>query len=203
VEARVSLNQQRLDAVTATVVEAGASRVLDLGCGEGRLVQALLRTPQIAQVTGADVSMRALERAAKRLHLADLSDRQRERVELIQAGLTYRDSRFAGFDAATLIEVIEHLDEPRLVALEQVVFAHAVPTTVIVTTPNAEHNVRFESLPAGALRHRDHRFEWTRAEFTRWADRVAESHGYRVTFAPIGADDPDVGPPTQMAVFVR
>lgn len=203
VESRVSLNQQRLDAVVAAVGDAGASRVLDLGCGEGRLVQALLRTPQISHVTGADVSTRALERAAQRLHLADLSDRQRDRVELIQAGLTYRDSRFAGFDAATLIEVIEHLDQPRLAALQQVVFAHAAPATVIVTTPNAEHNVRFESLPAGALRHRDHRFEWTRAEFRAWADRVAESHGYRVTFAPVGADDLEVGPPTQMAVFSR
>lgn len=203
VEERISLNQQRLDAVTRAVIDAGASRVLDLGCGEGRLVLALLKVPQVAQVTGADVSTRVLERAADRLHLDELSDRQRGRVALIQAGLTYRDSRFDGFDAATLIEVIEHLDEPRLAALEQVVFAHAAPATVIVTTPNQEHNVRFESLPAGQFRHRDHRFEWTRAEFARWAEHVGAAHGYRVAFAPIGPDDPEVGPPTQMAVFTR
>jgi 3' terminal RNA ribose 2'-O-methyltransferase Hen1 len=203
VEERISLNQQRLDAVTRAVIDAGASRVLDLGCGEGRLVQALLKVPQVAQVTGADVSTRVLDRAADRLYLDELSDRQRDRVELIQAGLTYRDSRFDGFDAATLIEVIEHLDEPRLAALEQVVFAHAAPASVIVTTPNQEHNVRFETLPAGQFRHRDHRFEWTRAEFARWAEHVAAAHGYRVTFAPIGPDDPEVGPPTQMAVFTR
>lgn len=203
VEERISLSQQRLDAVTAAVLDAGPSRVLDLGCGEGRLVQALLKQPQVAHVTGADVSTRALERAADRLHLDDLSDRQRDRVSLIQAGLTYRDSRLAGFDAATLIEVIEHLDEPRLAALEQVVFAHAAPATVIVTTPNREHNARFESLPAGQFRHRDHRFEWTRAEFARWAERIAAVHGYRVAFAPIGPDDLGVGPPTQMAVFTR
>jgi 3' terminal RNA ribose 2'-O-methyltransferase Hen1 len=185
VEERISLNQQRLDAVTRAVIDAGASRVLDLGCGEGRLVQALLKVPQVAQVTGADVSTRVLDRAADRLYLDELSDRQRDRVELIQAGLTYRDSRFDGFDAATLIEVIEHLDEPRLAALEQVVFAHAAPASVIVTTPNQEHN------------------EWTRAEFARWAEHVAAAHGYRVTFAPIGPDDPEVGPPTQMAVFTR
>ena len=177
--------------------------MLDLGCGEGRLVQALLKVPQIAHVTGADVSTRVLERAADRIHIDDLSDRQRERVALIQAGLTYRDGRFAGFDAATLIEVIEHLDEPRLAALEQVVFAHAAPATVIVTTPNQEHNVRFESLPAGQFRHRDHRFEWTRAEFAHWAEHITTAHGYRVAFAPIGPDDPEVGPPTQMAVFSR
>jgi 3' terminal RNA ribose 2'-O-methyltransferase Hen1 len=137
------------------------------------------------------------------MHLDELSDRQRERVALIQAGLTYRDSRFEGFDAATLIEVIEHLDEPRLAALEQVVFAHAVPPTVIVTTPNREHNVRFESLPAGQYRHRDHRFEWSRTEFTDWAHRVAQAHGYQVGLEPIGPDDPEVGPATQMAVFTR
>ncbi|MFN3217739.1 MAG: 3' terminal RNA ribose 2'-O-methyltransferase Hen1 [Acidimicrobiales bacterium] len=203
VEERISLNQQRLEAVTAAIVDAGAARVLDLGCGEGRLVQALMKTPQIAQVTGADVSTRVLERAAARLHLDDLSDRQRDRVSLIQAGLTYRDSRFAGFDAATLVEVVEHLDEPRLGALEQVVFADAAPATVIVTTPNREHNVRFESLPAGEFRHRDHRFEWTRAEFADWAGHIASAHGYAVAFTPIGPDDPEVGPPTQMAVFTR
>ena len=167
------------------------------------MVQALLRTPSITHVTGADVSTRVLERAARRVHLDELSDRQRERVALIQAGLTYRDRRFAGFDVATLVEVIEHLDEQRLAALEQVVFVHAAPSTVIVTTPNAEHNVRFASLPAGEFRHRDHRFEWTRAEFGRWADGVADAHGYRVQMSPIGSDDPEVGPPTQMAVFAR
>lgn len=203
VEERISLSQQRLDAVTAAVIDSGASRALDLGCGEGRLVQALLKHSQVTHVMGADVSTRVLGRAADRLHLDELSDRQRDRVVLIQAGLTYRDSRFSGFDVATLIEVIEHLDEPRLAALEHVVFAHAAPTTVIVTTPNQEHNVRFESLPAGQFRHRDHRFEWTRAEFATWAEHVASAHGFQVRFAPIGPDDPEVGPPTQMAVFTR
>ncbi len=203
VEERISLNQQRLDTVTSVIEQVGATRVLDLGCGEGRLVQRLLRVPQVVHVTGADVSTRALERAEDRLRLEQLSDRQRSRVALIQAGLTYRDARFEGFDVATLIEVIEHLDEPRLAALEQVVFAHAAPTTVVVTTPNREHNVRFSALPAGEFRHRDHRFEWDRSEFAHWAERVAAAHGYTVTFAPIGIDDPEVGPPTQMAVFSR
>ncbi len=203
VEERISLNEQRLDAVTAALISASASRVLDLGCGEGRLIQTLLKQPTITHVTGADVATRVLDRAADRLHLDDLPHRQRDRVELIQAGLTYRDSRFVGFHAATLIEVIEHLDEPRLAALEQVVFAYAAPPTVIVTTPNQEYNIRFESLPAGQFRHRDHRFEWTRAEFAEWATRVATTHRYKVTFAPIGPDDSEVGAPTQMAVFAR
>jgi len=203
VEAPIGLAEQRIDAVVATMRALGASRVLDLGCGEGRLVRALLRDPAITQVTGVDVSAHALERAADRLRLADLSDRQRQRVALIQGGLTYRDARFAGFDAAALVEVVEHLDPRRLAALEQVVFAHAAPPAVIVTTPNREHNVRFPTLPAGQLRHHDHRFEWTRAELAGWAGRVARAHGYAVRIEPVGADDPEVGPPTQMAVFTR
>jgi 3' terminal RNA ribose 2'-O-methyltransferase Hen1 len=203
VEERISLNRQRLDAVVAALMQAGASRILDLGCGEGRLVRALLKQPAIAHVAGVDVSSRVLGRAAERLRLDQMPDRQRDRVSLLQGGLTYRDRRFAGFDAAALVEVIEHLDEPRLGALEQVVFIHARPATVVVTTPNREHNVRFESLPAGQLRHRDHRFEWDRADFARWAERVAHDAGYTVRFEPIGADDPEVGPPTQMAVFSR
>lgn len=198
-----SLNRTRRDAVAAAVIASGAARVLDLGCGEGHLIQTLLTDPQIVHVTGADVSSRALHRAEQRLHLDEVSDRRRDQVTLIQAGVTYRDARFDGFDVATLVEVVEHLDEPRLAAFEQVVFAHAAPPTVIVTTPNREHNTRYPSLPAGELRHADHRFEWTRIEFTDWAERVATTHGYKVRFAAIGPDDPEVGPPTQMAVFSR
>jgi 3' terminal RNA ribose 2'-O-methyltransferase Hen1 len=150
-----------------------------------------------------DVSHRALEIAARRLRLERMADRQRERVRLLQSSLTYRDDRIAGFDAVVLMEVIEHVDPPRLPALERTVFAHACPSTVVVTTPNVEHNVRFPGLPAGSMRHRDHRFEWTRAQFRAWADGVAAVHGYHVRYLPIGVDDPEVGPPTQMAVFTH
>lgn len=200
---RVTLNQQRMEAVAEAIVDSGATRVLDLGCGEGRLIEALLAVPQISHVTGADVSTRALEWAARRLRLEERSDRQRDRVALIQAGLTYRDRRFQGFDAAALVEVIEHLDEQRLAALEYVVFADAAPRTVVVTTPNREHNVRFESLLSSEFRHHDHRFEWTRDEFENWASGVAARHSYGVAFLQIGNEDPEVGAPTQMAVFAR
>ncbi|MGH9222797.1 MAG: 3' terminal RNA ribose 2'-O-methyltransferase Hen1 [Acidimicrobiales bacterium] len=199
----VSLNEQRLAAVVDAVKASGARRVVDLGCGAGKLVQRLLRDTTVELVLGVDVSYRALELAARRLHLDTMAPRQRRRVDLMQGALTYRDRRLEGFDAATLVEVVEHLDPPRLHAFERVVFVHAQPRTVIVTTPNVEHNVRFEGLPAGSLRHRDHRFEWTRAQFAEWSDGVAGRHGYAVERTGIGRDDPEVGQPTQMAVFRR
>ncbi len=205
---RRSLAQQRREAVLAvlrdTVLEdAAAARVADLGCGEGRLVALLLGEPSAARVLGVDVSHRALERAAQRLHLDTMPDRQRERVDLLQSSLTYTDARLAGLDAAVLMEVIEHVNPPRLGALEQTVFGAARPGTVVVTTPNAEHNVRFADLHLGAMRHPDHRFEWTRPQFREWADGLAARRGYQVRFLPIGPDDPEVGPPTQLAVFTR
>jgi 3' terminal RNA ribose 2'-O-methyltransferase Hen1 len=199
----VPLVQHRRRAVVAELKAAGASRVVDLGCGEGALIRELLKDASFSEILGVDVSHRALETAERRLRLDHLPDSQRARLRLRQSSLTYRDERLAGFDAAVLMEVIEHLDLPRLPSLERTVFAQARPRTVIVTTPNAEHNVRFEHLPAGTMRHKDHRFEWTRDDFAHWAIRVGGHHGYAVQLRPIGEDDPEVGPPTQMAVFAR
>ncbi|MCA9553844.1 MAG: 3' terminal RNA ribose 2'-O-methyltransferase Hen1 [Myxococcales bacterium] len=203
IERPLRLDDARRGAVQEILHEVGATRVIDLGCGEGRLMAALLKEARYTLVAGMDVSARALEIAAERLHLDDMSERKRARVQLFQGALTYRDERLKGFDAACLIEVIEHLDPPRLEALERVVFGHAAPPAVVVTTPNVEHNVLFEGMPAGRLRHRDHRFEWTRAEFQAWASQVAARHHYEVRFGGIGADHPEHGPPTQVAVFTR
>jgi 3' terminal RNA ribose 2'-O-methyltransferase Hen1 len=194
---------QRREAILAELRAVGAARVLDLGCGQGQLVGALLKEPRFTEVVGVDVSVRALDMAARRLHLDWMGERQAGRVTLFQGSLTYTDARLKGYDAAVLSEVVEHLDLPRLPALEYAVFGSARPHTVVVTTPNVEYNVRWETLPAGHVRHADHRFEWTRAEFADWAHRVAERHGYEAQFVPVGPDDPDVGPPTQMAVFTR
>ncbi|GAA4896537.1 3' terminal RNA ribose 2'-O-methyltransferase Hen1 [Streptomyces coeruleoprunus] len=200
-ERPVPLAVRRREAILAALRAAGASRVLDLGCGQGQLVAELLKDPRFTEVVGVDVSMRALGIAARRLRLDRMGERQAARVKLLQGSLAYTDQRLKGYDAAVLSEVIEHVDLPRLPALEYAVFGAARPGTVLVTTPNVEYNVRWESLPAGHVRHGDHRFEWTRAEFRSWADAVAERHGYAVAFAPVGPDDPEVGPPTQMAVF--
>ena len=161
----------------------------------------LLKDGRYDQVLATDVSARVLGFAERRLQVADMSDRQRERLRLFQSSVTYADARLAGLDAAVLMEVVEHLDPPRLPALAQAVFGSARPGAVVVTTPNSEHNVRFPSLPAGEFRHPDHRFEWTRAEFQDWALGVCRSYGYEVEFRPVGPDDPEVGPPTQLALF--
>ncbi|MEV5464128.1 3' terminal RNA ribose 2'-O-methyltransferase Hen1 [Streptomyces griseoincarnatus] len=192
---------RRREAILGVLRASGAARVLDLGCGQGQLVQALLKDPAFTEIVGVDVSMRALTIASRRLKLDRMGERQASRVTLLQGSLAYTDKRLKGYDAAVLSEVIEHLDLPRLPALEYAVFGSARPRTVCVTTPNVEYNVRWESLPAGHARHGDHRFEWTREEFRGWARTVAERHGYAVEFLPVGPDDPEVGPPTQMAVF--
>jgi 3' terminal RNA ribose 2'-O-methyltransferase Hen1 len=201
VEEPLRLNDQRLGAVVAVLRASGAKRVLDVGCGSGKLIRELIRDKQFEHILGVDISHRALEVAQSRLRLDQLAPRQRERVQLLQTALTYRDRRLAGYDAAAVVEVIEHLDEPRLRAFERVLFENARPGTVVVTTPNSEYNVKFETLPAGRFRHRDHRFEWTRKELEDWAGEVAGRFGYSTRFLPIGPEDPAIGAPTQMAVF--
>lgn len=183
--------------------DSGARRVLDLGCGEGRLLRALLTDESFEEIVGVDVSARMLEIANARLRPERMPPGEENRLKLIQSSLTYRDRRLHGYDAAAVIEVIEHLDPPRLDVFEKVLFGSARPTTVVLTTPNAEYNPNFETLPAGEFRHLDHRFEWSRDEFSSWATGVAGRSGYEVRFLPVGLEDSTAGPPTQMAVFTR
>lgn len=200
-EKPLSLNEQRLGAVVAALRASGAKRVLDLGCGEGSLIRELLKEKQFERIVGMDVSVQSLQRAVRRLGYERMPPLQRERVELIHGSLMYRDKRLEGFDSAAVVEVVEHLDPPRLSAFERVLFEFARPRTVVLTTPNREYNVTWETLPAGQFRHPDHRFEWTRQEFHDWATGIAERFGYAVRFLPVGPEDKVLGPPTQMAIF--
>lgn len=207
-ERTLSLHQQRHGVILSALQARNARRVADLGCGEGRLLRDLLKHKAFEKIVGMDADHRALRIAAARLRLEQLPPMVRERIDLLHGSLIYRDKRLEGFDAAVLCEVIEHLDEPRLSALERVVFGCMKPGVVIVTTPNSEYNVMWESLAAGAMRHRDHRFEWTREQFRAWAIGVCARYGYSCEFRAVGeagttAEGVDVGSPTQMGVFAR
>ena len=203
IEKPVRLNDQRMEAVVSALRDSGAQRIADLGCGQGTLIRALLKEAWVDRVVGVDVSWRSLETAARRLRLDEMPPRQRARVDLWQGALTYRDRRLRDFDALAVVEVIEHIDPPRLAAFEDALFGDARPRTAVVTTPNVEYNVLFESMPTDRLRHKDHRFEWTRAEFETWCTAVADRHDYSVTISGIGVTDNTLGSPTQMAVFTR
>ena len=203
IEQTVSLNEQRLGAVMAAIRSCGARRVLDLGCGEGRLLRELLKDKQFEEIVGMDVSIRSLENARDRLKLDRMADQQASRIKLVHGSLIYRDRRLEGFDAAAVVEVVEHLDPARLSAFERTIFEFARPATVVLTTPNREYNVTWENVGVDRLRHPDHRFEWTRHEFRGWAEGIAGRFGYSVKFVPIGPNDPDLGPPTQMGLFER
>lgn len=202
-ERPLSLNEQRIGAVMAAIRAAGARRVLDLGCGEGKLIRELLKDRQFEEIVGMDVSIRSLENARDRLKLDRMPERQAARLKLVHGSLMYRDGRMEGFDAAAVVEVVEHLDPPRLAAFERAVFEFARPGTVVITTPNREYNVTWENVGAEKLRHPDHRFEWTRREFREWAEGIAGRFGYSVRFLPVGPVDERLGPPTQMGVFQR
>ncbi len=203
VERSLSLHDKRLDRVTELVKGLQPDRLVDLGCGGGKLLLRLLRKTKVPDILGIDVDSRSLEIASKRLRLETLPEKQRARVTLAQGALTYRDPRIEGRDVATLVEVIEHLEPDRLDSLERVIFQHAKPGSLIVTTPNREYNALFENLEKGKLRHADHRFEWTRAEFREWAERVSSDYGYSVNIEPLGEEDESHGAPSQIAVFTR
>ena len=200
-EEPIRLWQQRMGAVVAVLRSVEAKRVLDLGCGEGKLLRALLDEKSLTEIVGMDVSYRSLEIVSQRLRLDRMPTKQKERLKLIHGSLMFRDKRLAAYDAATVVKVIEHLDAPRLAAFERVLFESARPKTIIVTTPNCEYNVKFGTLPAGKFRHKDHRFEWTREQFQQWSRQISERFGYAVRFLPVGEEDPQVGAPTQMGVF--
>jgi 3' terminal RNA ribose 2'-O-methyltransferase Hen1 len=200
-EKKLNLNTQRLGSVVAALKNCGAKSVIDIGCGEGNLLSLLIKERQFSRIAGVDVSHVALERSNDKLKLDRAGDSLRERITLFQGSLTYKDDRFEGYDAACVIEVIEHLDIPRLAAFERVLFEFTRPRTVVLTTPNREYNVKYDNLYDDGLRHGDHRFEWTRAEFRKWATQVSEKHGYIVQFSEIGEADEALGAPTQMGVF--
>jgi 3' terminal RNA ribose 2'-O-methyltransferase Hen1 len=196
-----TLHDKRIKLVADKIIESGAERVLDLGCGEGKLIRQLIKQKQFSEIVGMDVSYNELIKAKERLHFQEMSPKQKERINLFQGSLTYKDQRLEGFDAAAVVEVIEHLDLNRLKAFERVLFEFAKPKTIVLTTPNQEYNVMWDKLGAEEMRHDDHRFEWTRKEFLEWSNRIGGTYNYKVEIFPIGDEVENIGAPSQMAIF--
>ncbi|AVZ38258.1 MULTISPECIES: 3' terminal RNA ribose 2'-O-methyltransferase Hen1 [unclassified Dietzia] len=191
----------RHDAVLDVVRDLAPGTIADVGCGSGALLGGLLKVKGVTRVIGTEVSDLALSKAATRLNVESMTERQAGRLSLLRSSLMYEDERLTGLDMAILMEVIEHVDLDRLPAVVRNVFGAMRPRHVVITTPNVEYNVHYPALATGGFRHPDHRFEWTRQQFRSWARSVAGVHGYQVDFRPVGDDDPQTGPPTQMAVF--
>jgi 3' terminal RNA ribose 2'-O-methyltransferase Hen1 len=196
-EKKLGLHDLRLDAVADILKDSGANQVADLGCGEGKLVRRLLKENQFSRIVAVDVSLQALQRAEQSLER--VHEKKREKVELRQGSVLYADDHLRDIEAACLVEVIEHIEPDRLPRVAHNLFCRIRPRTLVLTTPNRDYNVLWESLPAGKFRHRDHRFEWSRQEFQTWVDEV--KHDYQVTISGLGEEHPEHGSPTQMAVF--
>ena len=194
------MHEQRLAAVLAALRAVGAETVLDLGCGDGPLLLRLAQEPAIRRIVGVDLSAEALERL--RTSLSAVADDVRRKVELVHGSMTEANEALTGFDAAVLVETIEHIDPDRLSLLERAVFRDMRPKSVIITTPNSDFNALL-GVPRHRLRHCDHRFEWGRAKFQSWAGGVAQRHAYTVSFEDVAGDHWASGGATQMALFRR
>jgi len=194
------LHEARLDQVLRTIKASGARRVLDLGCGSGQLLHRLLREQQFEKIVGLESSSVAL--ATARQLLADKAVSRCARLTLVNGSYTDPQPSLEGYDAAAMVETIEHIKPHLLSAAERVVFGEMRPRIVYLTTPNREYNPLY-GLGPDEFRERDHKFEWDRAKFAQWVQGVAGRNGYRVSLGGIGDEDPELGPPTQTVYFVR
>jgi len=198
----MSLKSERIKAVITALINSGSRSVVDIGCGDGTLIKEMMIYEQFESIIGLDLSNKLLGKAHKRLGLDQLHSEQ-TRVKLIRGSLTKCEDLIVDFDAATAVEVIEHLTKSSLLLFEEAIFALAKIRTVIVTTPNYEYNVMFGHLLGGKYRNKNHRFEFTLNEFRTWALDLSKRTGYQVVFSNIGPVNEEIGAPTQMAIFQR
>lgn len=196
-----SLHNKRIRMVADKLLESGAKSVIDLGCGEGKLIRQLIKHQQFSRIAGMDISYNELLKAKERMHYDEMSPSQKERINLFQGSLTYKDAQLNGFEAAAIVEVIEHLDLKRLKAFERVVFEFARPQTIVLTTPNKEFNSVWDRMGEDEMRHDDHRFEWNRQEFKDWVSSISSKYNYTAEIFSVGDEIENVGSPSQMAIF--
>ncbi len=180
-----------------------AQRVLDLGCGDGEFLLPLVGESWVQRVVGVEPAAARL--ASVQRAIGAMEPAHRDKVTLLQGSVLDSAPWLAmarDCDAAVMIEVIEHLDPSQLSGLERVLFRDLAPRLAILTTPNADFN-RLLGVPDHRFRHPDHKFEWGRARFGKWAEAVAGRVGSSVTLHDLAGRHPDLGGASQMAVFVR
>ncbi|KAK6118277.1 hypothetical protein DH2020_047950 [Rehmannia glutinosa] len=221
------LSKQRVEFAVQHIKESSAASLVDFGCGSGSLLDSLLSYPtSLEKIVGVDISQRSLAKAAKSLHskLNALVDSKEpsskiKSAVLYDGSITKFDSRLHGFDIATCLEVIEHMEEEDACLFGGIVLSSFCPRILIVSTPNYEYNVILQrNTPHGQeddpdeknqsqsckFRNHDHKFEWTRAQFEDWATDLATRHNYNVEFSGVGgAVDVEPGFASQIAIFRR
>ncbi|XP_029975375.1 small RNA 2'-O-methyltransferase [Salarias fasciatus] len=204
-----SLQDQRHQFVFDHVRQNKPRKVADLGCSGGSLLRRLRFLPDISLLVGVDVQgelLTSMKYELRPLPSDYLQPRVNQlRVELFQGSVTQKDSRLRGFDLVTSIELIEHLTLDDVERFSSSLFGYMSPQVAIVSTPNSEYNPLLPGL--AGFRHKDHKFEWTRAEFRSWALKVCCDYGYEVEFTGVGRAPPgqqdQVGFCSQIAVFRR
>jgi hypothetical protein len=154
----------------------------------------------VQEILAVEPSQSASLQAVKRF------ERVREKEAFVQPDLVwgslfYYDERLKGKDVIILCEVIEHIDEHRLPKAMETILYEYKPGALIVTTPNREYNEVYDMNEA--MRHTDHRFEWTRAQFERWCAEQNKEDEYELQFDGIGESHEAYGSPTQLCVFKR
>jgi 2-polyprenyl-3-methyl-5-hydroxy-6-metoxy-1,4-benzoquinol methylase len=91
--------------------------ILEVGCGEGYMLQAVAAAGLDVELTGVDISRPAIEEARARLD-------GRATLEVVDARDLARDGR--EFDMVMMLEVLEHIEQPEqmMPILEQLARKH-------------------------------------------------------------------------------
>ncbi|XP_020114657.1 small RNA 2'-O-methyltransferase-like isoform X1 [Ananas comosus] len=173
------LSKQRVEFAVRHINESQATTLVDFGCGSGSLLDSLMEhTTSLEKIVGVDISRKSLTRAAK---------------------------------------VIEHMEEDQALLFEDIALSSFCPRILVVSTPNYEYNpiLQRSSVPnkeddsedkSGPckFRNNDHKFEWTRAQFEHWANKLILRHDYSVEFSGVGGlGNIEPGFASQIAVFRR
>ena len=200
---------QRRSLANTILTDFKSNSIIDLGTGEGALIDILLNCPQFSTINAIDSDLLCVEKTYNLIKFKSSKPACKSCVNLFHGNLALQDSRFVGFDALVCLEVIEHLQPIELAQFPETIFGFNKPKIAIISTPNAEFNLHFPDLQYNTIkkfRHFDHKFEWTRLEFKNWCENIATVYGYYLFFTGCGrvAETFDLlGYCTQMCLFVK